>query len=146
MITKVALTHVCTLVILLQNEHSSLDYLEDSSTEETHTEYHRYVYITVSVHRRRKRHVVLRFDLCSLFIPLLGAWLLSGSRNLITDEVELCAPTRTRERALLGIGDQEEVALIHRNFTGCQAGLTGLCHRRQRVKESHPVEERYPSV
>lgn len=32
-----------------------------------------------------------------------------------------------------------EVALIHRNFTGCQAGLTGLCHGSN-AEESHPTE------
>lgn len=34
-----------------------------------------------------------------------------------------------------------EVALIHRNFTGCQAGLTGLCHGRD-VEVSDPQRER----
>lgn len=33
-----------------------------------------------------------------------------------------------------------EVALIHRNFTGCQAGLTGLCHGSD-AEESDPVRE-----
>ena len=62
------------------------------------------------------------------------------SRNLITDEVELRAGARARappKSASLRVGDQAEVALIHRNFTGCQAGLTGLCHGSDAVV-SHP--------
>lgn len=88
----------------------------------------------------------------SPFIPLPGgAWDFLRSRNLITDEVELRAGARARWRArarssrergsalLLECWWPAEVALIHRNFTGCQAGLTGLCHGSN-AEESHPTE------
>lgn len=98
--------------------------------------------VRISVHSRRKRcHVASRFD---LGLPLYSASRRSQrdflrSRNLITDEVEL----RVNARALLGKRSKcwwpAEVALIHRNFTGCQAGLTGLCHGSN-AEESHPTE------
>jgi len=59
------------------------------------------------------------------------------SRNLITDEVELRAGARSSEERFASCWWPAEVALIHRNFTGCQAGLTGLCHGSD-AEVSHP--------
>lgn len=74
------------------------------------------------------------------FIPPAGEANFLRSRNLITDEVELRVDARARSSgSSFECWWPAEVALIHRNFTGCQAGLTGLCHGSN-AEESHPTE------
>lgn len=104
----------------------------------------------ISLRSRRKRHVAARFDL-GLPPPLLLFYSVAR-RSLRLLEVEEFnngrgRVARWRARALLGNEgallkywwSRAEVALIHRNFTGCQAGLTGLCHGSN-AEESHTTE------
>lgn len=80
------------------------------------------------------------FDLSSPPFISGGSWLLEVEEfNNGRGRVARRRALSENEESALRCWWPAEVALIHRNFTGCQAGLTGLCHGSN-AEESHPAK------